>query len=99
VFVPAEAVGAAGVPVSVGDADITAEPVPVMLLKPTYSASHDNASVPEARIEVILMLVPDNTVLIKFPPEELTVKLPVLLFSITYRVPTVIVLAAGITTV
>ena len=70
--------------VSCGLVERTTEPVPVIVAKPEYSASQDAALVPEARIHRTLTAVPGKTVTTKLPPEEFTVKLPVLLFSIKY---------------
>jgi hypothetical protein len=70
-------------PEIVGAVERTLLPLPVRALKPIYSKSQEAAVVPELRIFVILILEPGSTVAIKLLPDELTVKLPVLLFSIT----------------
>ena len=80
VKVPEDGVPKAGV-TSVGLVDKTTAPVPVAVLKSVRPASQLAAVVPVMRIQVHIVVVPGKTVMTKFPPEELTVRLPVLLLT------------------
>ena len=75
------AVGAAGVDVNVGLLDKTADPVPVTALKFVKPASQSSLFVDAMPIHTHIAVVPGKTVITKLPPEELTVRLPVLLLA------------------
>lgn len=81
VNVALEGVPKAGV-TKVGDVAKTTAPVPVAVLKSVRPASQLAAVVPVMRIQVHIVVVPGKTVMTKFPPDELTVRLPVLLLTI-----------------
>ena len=76
----------AGVPkagvTSVGEVASTTAPVPVTVEKSVSPASQLAAVVPVIRIQVTIAVIPGSTVITRLPPDELTVKLPVLLLTI-----------------
>jgi hypothetical protein len=79
----------------VGLVDITTEPVPVIVANALYSGSQSTAVVSVVPIHVQSTVVPGITVATKLPPEELTVKFPVDVFSIEYVTPAASVLVTG----
>jgi hypothetical protein len=79
--VPLDGVPRAGV-TKVGEVAKTLAPVPVFDVYPTKSKSQLAALVPLVKIQVQRIVVAGITVPTKLEPLELTVKLPVELFSI-----------------
>jgi hypothetical protein len=77
----------------------TTLPVPVNVLKSVKPDSHEASVVPEARIQVHIAVTCDGIEITVFPPDEFTVKFPVLLLHIWNVQPVVTVFATGSTTV
>lgn len=86
VLVPAEAVGAAGVPVNVGDADSTVLPVPVEVVTPVPPLA--TASVPAKVIVPDPVIGPPDVVKPVVPPDTATdVTVPPLLLALMVIAP------------
>ena len=94
VSVPEAGVPKAGV-TSVGEFDNTTLPVPVEVLKSVKPASQSAAVVNVVPIQVHITVMPEGTEITKFPPDELTVNVPVLLLQMWNDQPVTKVLVTG----
>ena len=77
----------------------TTAPVPVTVLKSVKPASQSAAVVNVVPIQVHITVMPAGTEITKFPPDELIVKVPVLLLQMWNDQPVTNVLVTGSCTV